>query len=271
MQQIVFHDIVSPGDILPYQNRHCEEPEGRRGNPESAFWIASLALAMTSAYKIRMAQITNSYDYKPRSGNAPKQLVILLHGLGADGRDLMGLAPEFSQSLPDAVFVSPDAPFPCDMAPMGYQWFSLQDWTVESMTKGVKTAAPILKAFIDEQLKKYHVPASKLALVGFSQGTMMSLYVGPRYPERIAGVVGYSGALIGADDPENKIVHRIPVCLIHGEADTIVPVSARRMAQDVLEGMGFTISGHTTPGLPHGIDGKGVVTAASFLNSVLSA
>jgi phospholipase/carboxylesterase len=216
-----------------------------------------------------MAEITNSYEFKPASGAVPKQLVILLHGLGADGHDLLGLAPEFAQSLPDTVFVSPDAPFPCDMAPMGYQWFSLQDWTVESMTKGVKTAAPILKKFIDTQLKKYAVPASKLALVGFSQGCMMSLYVGPRYPERIAGILGYSGALIGHDDPEIKIVHRVPVCLIHGEADTVVPVGARRLAQEVLEGMGFTISGHTTPGLPHGIDGKGIEAGSTFLKSVL--
>src|SRR5688572_9457876 len=101
-----------------------------------------------------MAQITNSYEYKPKSGNAPQQIVILLHGLGADGRDLMDLAPQFAETLLDAVFVSPDAPFPCDMAPMGYQWFSLQDWSIESMTKGVKAAAPILKKFIDVQLKK---------------------------------------------------------------------------------------------------------------------
>lgn len=221
-------------------------------------------------YKFRMKEISNSYEFKPKSGGAPKQLVILLHGLGADGRDLLGLAPEYAQILPDAVFVSPDAPFPCDMAPMGYQWFSLQDWSMESMLKGVKTAAPILKKFIDAQLKKYDLPASKLALVGFSQGTMMSLYVGPRYPERIAGILGYSGALIGADDPENKIVHRIPVCLIHGEADTIVPVAARKLAQEALEGMGFKVTGHTTPGLPHGIDGKGIETGASFLKSLFN-
>ncbi len=221
-------------------------------------------------YRAAMAGITNSYEHKPASGGAPKQLVLLLHGLGADGRDLLDLAPQFAESLPDAVFVSPDAPFPCDMAPMGYQWFSLQDWSVESMTRGVKTAAPILKKFIDEQLKKYALPASKLALVGFSQGTMMSLYVGPRYPERIAGIMGYSGALIGADDPENKIVHRVPVCLIHGEADTIVPVSARKLAQEALEGMGFAVSGFTVPALPHGIDHKGIKAGSDFLKNILT-
>ena len=216
-----------------------------------------------------MTKITNSYEFKPKSGNAPKQIVLLIHGLGADGHDLLGLAPEFAESLPDAVFVSPDAPFPCDMAPMGYQWFSLQDWSIESMLKGVKATAPILTKFIDEQLKKYNLPASKLALAGFSQGTMMNLYVGPRYPERIAGILGYSGALIGHDDPEMKIVHRVPVCLIHGEADTIVPVSARKLAQQALEEMGFKITGHTTPGLPHGIDAKGIEAGSEFLKSIL--
>ena len=142
--------------------------------------------------------ITNYYQFGPTSGGKPKQIVLLLHGLGADGRDLMGLAPEFAEELPDAVFVSPDAPFPCDMAPMGFQWFSLQNWTAESKRTGVKNAAPSLKAFMEAQLKRFELPASKMALVGFSQGAMMSMYVAPRYPEPIAGVVAYSGALIGS-------------------------------------------------------------------------
>jgi phospholipase/carboxylesterase len=216
-----------------------------------------------------MVQITNTYEFKPKSGNAPKQIVLLLHGLGSDGQDLIGLAPEFAKELPDAIFISPDAPFPCDMAPMGYQWFSLQDWGAESRLKGTKMAAPILKKFIDEQLKKYNLPASKLALVGFSQGTMMSLYAGPRYPQKIAGILGYSGALIGHEEADLKDVHRVPVCLIHGEADSVVPVGAYDMAKEVLEGMGFKITGHTTPRLAHGIDMQGIKAGREFLKSVL--
>lgn len=218
-----------------------------------------------------MTKITDAYEFKPASGSAPQQIVLLLHGVGSNGQDLIGLAPELSKSLPDCVFVSPDAPFPYDMAPGYpdmYQWFSLAGRTPELLLKGAKMAAPILHEFIAANLKKYDLPASRLALLGFSQGTMMSLYAGPRYPERLAGIMGYSGALIGAQDEEPKIVHRLPVSLIHGESDDVVPVTAYHEARRTLEGMGFPVSGHTTPGLSHGIDRKGIDAGAAFLKSV---
>ena len=143
-------------------------------------------------------QTLKTYTHGPASGGAPKQIVVLLHGLGADGRDLLGLAPEFKDALPDAIFVSPDAPNACDMAPMGYQWFSLREWTPEAILRGVQQAAPVLDAFIDSLLEKYKLPPEKLALVGFSQGTMMSLYVGPRYKNRIAGIMGFPARWCGA-------------------------------------------------------------------------
>lgn len=216
-----------------------------------------------------MTQIKNVYEHKPRSGAAPKQIVLLLHGLGADGRDLLGLAPEFAEALPDAIFISPDAPFHCDMAPMGYQWFSLQDWSLDSMLAGVKAAAPILRAFMDSLLKKYELPASKLALLGFSQGTMMSLYVGPRYPEAIAGVLGYSGALIGDAEPDFAKAHKIPVRLIHGMMDGVVPVMAYHHARQVLDKAGFPVSGETRAFLAHGIDPQGIESGKAFLKSAL--
>lgn len=231
---------------------------------------ASLALAARRVYKSAMTKITNSYEFRPKSGGAPKQIVILLHGLGADGRDLLGLAPEFAQDLPDAVFVSPDAPYPCDMAPVGYQWFSLRDWRPDSMLQGVRDAAPVLNAFIDEQLRKYNLPASKLALVGFSQGTMMSLYVGPRYAKPIAGILGYSGALIGEGEIDAK-TNRLPVHLIHGDIDTVVPVMAYYQAKESLTQLGFTVTGHTSPTLMHGIDEKGIRSGAGFLAKIVAA
>src|SRR5690242_18353856 len=136
---------------------------------------------------------------KPASGGAPRQLVILLHGLGADGNDLIGLAPYWAPLLPDAEFVAPDAPFPCDMAPFGRQWFSLQDRSPLAILAGVRAAAPILDVFIDEALKARNLDESRLALVGFSQGTMMSLYVGLRRAKALAGIVGFSGALLGPE------------------------------------------------------------------------
>ena len=211
--------------------------------------------------------ITNFYEHKPASGGKPRQLIMLLHGLGSDGRDLISLAPIWANALPDAIFVSPDAPFPCDMAPYGHQWFSLQEWTAESILKGVSHAAPILEAFITAKLKEHGIEADKLALVGFSQGTMMSLYAGPRYPKPIAGVLGYSGALTGGEGLAKA--NRIPVHLIHGEADNVVPISAYHHAKGALEGAGFTISGHTTRGLMHGIDDAGLSSGADFLKSIL--
>src|SRR3954451_3293353 len=122
----------------------------------------------------------------PLSGGKPRRLVILLHGLGADGNDLIGLQQYWGRVVPDAEFISPNAPFPCDMAPYGYQWFSVQDRTPEAVLAGVRAAAPSLDAFIDEELSKRGLTESDAALVGFSQGTMMSLYVGLRRQRQLA-------------------------------------------------------------------------------------
>lgn len=135
----------------------------------------------------------------PASGGKPRRLVILLHGLGADGNDLIGLASYWARLLPDAEFVSPNAPFPCDTAPFGYQWFSSQDRSPEAVLGGVRAAAPILDAFIDEALENRGLGSRELALVGFSQGTMMSLFVGLRRAEPVAGIVGFSGRLLAPE------------------------------------------------------------------------
>src|SRR5437773_1703526 len=114
----------------------------------------------------------------PVAGGQPRRLVILLHGLGADGNDLIGLQQYWGRLVPDAEFVSPNAPFPCDMAGYGYQWFSVQDRTSVAMLAAVRAAAPLLDGFIDEELQKGGFDEGDTALVGFSQGTMMALYVG---------------------------------------------------------------------------------------------
>ena len=212
----------------------------------------------------------NTFTYGPASGKAPKQLVIFLHGLGSNGQDLIGLAPYFSRVLPDAVFVSPDAPYPCDMAPMGHQWFSLQEWTPESILRGVQLAAPVLDSYITEQMEKYGVPPEKTVLVGFSQGTMMGLYAAPRYPEKLSGVLGYSGALVWGDEIDSHSMNIIPVHLIHGNIDTVVPVAAYFQAKSKLEDAGFTVTGGITPGLMHNIDEAGMRDGAAFLQRIFS-
>jgi phospholipase/carboxylesterase len=214
--------------------------------------------------------IKNFYELQPQSGK-PKQMVILLHGVGSNGRDLISLAPYFQREVPQAVFISPDAPAPYDMAPPGFdawQWFSLQERTYEKRLEGVQMVAPQVHLFIDEQLKKYDLPASKLALVGFSQGTMTSLYAGPRYKEKIAGVLGYSGALIWEKEIP-ATVHKIPVHIIHGDADDVVPVEAYHDAKKRLEETGFSVSGQVEQGLPHSINENGIESGAKFLKAVL--
>ncbi len=211
-----------------------------------------------------------TYEHKPHSGGPAKQIVILLHGLGSDGRDLIGLAPYLAPAVPDAVFVSPDAPFPCDMAPMGYQWFSMQDWTPDSIGQGVERVAPVLDSFMTEQLEKYGLSSENLVLGGFSQGAMMSLYAGLRWPQTIAGILAYSGVLIDEDFIREGKAQKPPVHLYHGTADQIVPFSAYHHAKETLESAGVEVSGGFSEGLAHGIDGPGIESGAAFLRDILT-
>jgi len=207
--------------------------------------------------------------FGPAAGGPPEQLVILLHGLGADGQDLIGIAPHWAQVLPNAAFVSPNAPFPCDMAPYGYQWFSVQDRSPEAMLAGVRMAAGPLDAFIDRELGNAGLDESNAALVGFSQGTMMSLFVGPRRQRQLAGIVGFSGRLIAPELLREEIKSRPPVLLAHGTADEVVPYPSMAQAEQGLSAAGIVVEALSCPGIGHGIDQNGLVRAAEFLNEVL--
>lgn len=209
-------------------------------------------------------------EVPPASGAAARQLVILIHGLGADGGDLIALAPHLAHALPDAHFIAPDAPFPCDMAPYGRQWFSLQDRDPQAMLSGLRMAAPILDGFIDAQIERLGLPASSVALVGFSQGTMMSLHVAPRRPEPLGAVVGFSGALLAGEALVEEARSRPPVLLIHGDADDVVPVQATPAAAGALQDAGFSVETLICPGVPHSIDQAGLRRATDFLVKYLS-
>ena len=209
--------------------------------------------------------------HRPASGAKPRQLMILLHGLGADGNDLIGLAPYWAPLLPDAEFIAPDAPFPCDMAPFGRQWFSLQDRSPAAILAGVRATAPILDAFIDESLSARGLGDSELALVGFSQGTMMSLYVGLRRSKAPAAIVGFSGALIGAESLAQEIRSRPPVLLIHGDVDDVVPPQALPVAANALKAAGVAVETLVCPGLGHGIDEAGLRRGGAFLRGAFGA
>ena len=205
----------------------------------------------------------NSATFTAPSGTT-KHLVILLHGYGANAQDLIGLAPEIAPHIPDTSFVSPDAPFACEMG-FGRQWFGLSDRSPAAMTAGIETAVPLLQTYIDEQKQRWNLTEADIALVGFSQGTMMALSAAPARAEAVAGVVGFSGALIPADIP---IVSQPPVLLIHGMADDIVPFAAMANAESKLRAGGLTVETLARPGLPHGIDGEGIEAAIGFLNEI---
>jgi phospholipase/carboxylesterase len=196
------------------------------------------------------------------NGATPKRLVVLLHGLGADGNDLFGLVPALAPALPGTAFVAPDAPFPCDMAPFGRQWFSLQSRTPVAIEAGVRAAATILDAYLDEALERLGLSDAQLALIGFSQGAMMSLYVGPRRAKQLAGIVGYSGRLIG-DTSEFK--SKPPIFLVHGDADPVVPPNSLPLAVRALEREGNPVEAVTRPGLGHAIDEEGLRRGRDFL------
>lgn len=209
------------------------------------------------------------YSLKPKSGAKPKSIVVALHGYGSNGQDLIGLAPEFAQSLPDTLFVSPDAPFPCE-AGFGFQWFSLRSFSPQEMLQGAVNAVPILNEFLDKLQAEHDLPPEKLALVGFSQGTMMGLYTAPRRANPLAGVLGYSGALVGGEILiGNPKTSKCPIHLIHGDYDSVVPVAAYYHATTTLRMAGFDVSGSVTSGLPHSIDRKGIDDGGKFLKKVL--
>lgn len=213
----------------------------------------------------------HTYRFGPLAATKPRQLIVLLHGLGSDGQDLISLAPILGQALPNALFVSPDAPFPCDMAPMGHQWFSLQEWTEDAMLRGVEAVRPLVDEFLDNLLKATGLRDENMALVGFSQGTMTALYVAQRRATPCAGVLGYSGALLGGRDCAADHIHKLPTCLIHGGADTVVPVTAWHQAMDRLKDCDFPVEGEVIPGLAHGIDDRGIAAGQAFLRRIFAA
>ena len=205
----------------------------------------------------------------PASGGRPSRLVILLHGLGADGNDLIGLAPYWAPLLPTTEFLSPNAPFPCDMAPYGYQWFSTQDRRPAAVLAGVRAAAPFLHAFIDDALAKRGLDDADLALVGFSQGTIMSLFVGLRRNQPVAGIVGFSGRLLAPELLSSELRSRPRTLLVHGTDDPLVPYESLAAAETALKNSGVSVETLSCAGIGHSIDENGLRRGGSFLKAVL--
>lgn len=201
----------------------------------------------------------------PKSGGPAKQLVVLCHGLGADGFDLIDLAPGWGAALPDAAFTAPNAPYPCDMGPMGRQWFSVADRSPARMEQGVRGAARALDGLVDAELARLALPPGAYALMGFSQGAMTVLFAGPRRTVPPRAILAYSGGLIAPESLALEIRNRPPVLLVHGEDDDVVPISRSREAERALRAAGVPVETLWCPGLPHGIDAAGISLGALAL------
>jgi len=206
---------------------------------------------------------------EPRMGKA-RQLVVFLHGYGADGNDLIEIGRAWADLLPDAAFVSPHAPRPCGQAPVGREWFPLTFRDPNERWTGVNMAAPVLNAFLDAELARRQLPPQALALVGFSQGTMMSLHVGLRRAARAAAIVGYSGMLVVPEDVDpakfaTEVRSRPPVLLIHGDRDDLIPVQALFHAAQGLAALEIPSEWHISYGVGHGIDQEGLRQGGEFL------
>ena len=208
-------------------------------------------------------------SHGPHAGGKPGHLVVLLHGYGADGNDLIGLAPVLAPLMPDVVFHAPNAPYPCEGNPMGFQWFGINRLDPVARLTGTRAAAPFVDAFLDDRFAQYGLDESKTVLVGFSQGTMMSLFVGLRRAKQLAGIVGFSGAMAGGEVLKDEIKSRPPVLLAHGDADPMLPHQLTEEAAVTLQENGVDVAVHIAKGVGHGIDQTGLSHAARFLLDVL--
>lgn len=204
------------------------------------------------------------------AGGAPRSVVMFLHGYGSNGEDLIGLAPYWRDALPDTVFLAPNAPEICPGAPGGYQWWGFDTPGADARVAGARRAAVVLNAYIDDQLARYALTEDRLALVGFSQGTMVALHVAPRRERRLAGVVGFSGMLVAPDALAAEVRTKPPVLLVHGDADTVVPPTALQEAGAALKALDFEIAAYLSPGLEHSIDAAGLRLGGDFLKRHLA-
>lgn len=207
----------------------------------------------------------------PKSGRMPKQLVVLLHGYGSDGNDLIALGAHWQQALPEALFVSPNAPDPCAENPFGYQWFPLDLDRTISRVAGAPLAREVIADFLIDLWAQTGLSARDTVLVGFSQGAMMALHVGLLLDQAPLGIVSFSGALIPPDGFESGLGTKPPVCLIHGDLDQVVDPRLSQEAAIALQTHGYDVSYHVSPGIAHGISPDGLNFATSFMLAQLAA
>jgi phospholipase/carboxylesterase len=201
----------------------------------------------------------------PAHGAKAEKLVVILHGLGANGNDLLGIGHLWGRTMPGAAFLAYDAPDACEGMPTGRQWFDLYERDPARMIDLLRNVSRALFASLDAELARLGLEDDDLAITGFSQGAMLALFAGLRRPKAPAALVGFSGALLVPEALILDITVRPPVLLIHGEEDAVVPAKASRDAAETMRDCGVSVHSHIQPGLEHTIDQQGIDIAASFL------
>ncbi|WP_397544359.1 dienelactone hydrolase family protein [Roseovarius salis] len=219
-----------------------------------------------------MTRVLQAGRKGPHSGTT-RSVVVFLHGYGANGADLLGLADILGEHLPDTLFVAPDAPEAIPMMPGGYQWFPIP-WidgsSEEAAERGMMAAAQDLDAFLDALMVDEDVLPEQVVLFGFSQGTMMALHVAPRRDDEMAGIVGFSGRLLSPDLLKEEVQSRPPVMLIHGDQDDVVPPQSLPEAAEALQAAGWKdVYAHVMKGTAHGIAQDGLEVALAFMRDKL--
>jgi phospholipase/carboxylesterase len=230
-----------------------------------------------------MIDALNGPIHPPASGKPPTAAVVLLHGYGSDGNDLIALAPYFAAVVPHAIFYAPNAPMPLEGGMFGgYQWFSLRNYDpdtlrepavrarfIEAATADIAHNAAKIDRYVDQILAQHQLKPNRLVLLGFSQGCMMALYVGLRRAQQIAGIIGYSGDLLRAETLAADMKSKPPVVLIHGSDDPVVPSERTPAAEKALRAAGVSCRSLIIPGLQHGIDNEGAQFGATFMREVI--
>ncbi len=219
-----------------------------------------------------MTRVLNAERRAPKSGDT-RSIVVFLHGYGANGADLLGLADPLGEHLPDTLFVAPDAPEMVAGMPNGYQWFPIP-WidgsSEEESERGMMQAVADLNAFLDALMVDEDLMPEQVVLFGFSQGTMIALHVAPRREDAVAGIVAFSGRLLSPETLKDEVVSRPPVLLVHGDQDDVVPPQSLPQAAEALQEAGWQdVYAHVMKGTGHGIAPDGLSVALAFMRDKL--